>query len=226
MPTRAKPAAKAATRARPSHTAAKTADGRELAQHEMVLLSFARAAGWSTKKVPYEELVLQAWRDYPHAFSLRNHPDHPDASDIHKRLYANLKAEGQIVSLGNKIFRLTDKGVGAAQALQAALDGVAAPGTGERLGREEQMFLSQAARSRVFQAWKAGAGDDLIDYDAGVFFGFTTGTPPAERKRRVELAMGALAKARDLGEENASELHALGAFLAERFADLLKDKGG
>src|SRR5438067_2194698 len=78
----------------------------DLAQHEMILLALAHAANWTTAKVPYEDLVLQAWQAFPHAFSLRNHPEHPDASDIHKRLYQSLRPAGFVVSLGNKVFRL------------------------------------------------------------------------------------------------------------------------
>ena len=79
---------------------------RPLTQSEMLLISFYRSSGGTTSKVPYEELVLQAWRDFPQTFSLRNHPEHPDASDMHKTLYQALKPQGLVIPLGNKIFRL------------------------------------------------------------------------------------------------------------------------
>jgi hypothetical protein len=95
--------------------------------------------------VPYEELVLQARRDYPEAFSLRNHPEHPDASDIHKRLYQTLKPAGLIVSVGSKVFRLTEAGVNRAKELDAPANaaGVATSATRARPGREEQHLLHQ-----------------------------------------------------------------------------------
>jgi len=78
----------------------------------MVLILFYHNSGRTTNKVPYEELVIQLWQDFPEVFSLRNHPEYPDASDVHKKLYHGpLKDEGLILSLSNKVFRLTDKGV-------------------------------------------------------------------------------------------------------------------
>ena len=94
--------------------------------------------------MPYEDLVLQAWRDYPEAFSLRNHPEYPDASDIHKKLYQSLRSNGFVVSLGNKFFRLTEEGVANASAL--ARTGLSDSRTiGTRLSREHEGI--PAARS-------------------------------------------------------------------------------
>lgn len=192
----------------------------DLAQHEMVLLAFAHAANWTTKPVPYEELVLQAWMDFKDTFSLRNHPEHPDASDIHKRIYQNLIKEGYVVSLRNKIFRLTDRGVAAAGSVQGRLDGIERSSAGERMGREEGMWVDQAARSRVFATWKSKGPDELLDYDAGVFFGFTTGTEKRDRALRVEAALRILEKAKTLGVIPADELLALAQHLATRYPNL------
>ena len=93
------------------------ARSRRLNQGEMVLLAMYRFSNASQEPIPYAEIVLQAWRDYPDTFSLRGHPEHPDASDIHKRLYGPLKTAELVESLGNKVFRLTEKGVEQARLL-------------------------------------------------------------------------------------------------------------
>jgi hypothetical protein len=193
----------------------------------MVLLALARASGWTTKRVPYEELVLQAWRDYPQTFSLRNHPEHPDASDIHKRLYQTLKPAGLIVSIGGKVFRLTEAGVRRAEQLEEGRRD-RAPATDEsdgqaRLGREEQNFVNHASSSRAFETWKDGQADQLIDYDARMFFQFSTGTPKADRRRRVMSSRVALQKAAELGLPSSEELLELADFLATHFADLWEE---
>lgn len=89
-----------------------------LNQGEMVLLAMYRFSRASQEPIPYAEIVLQAWRDYPETFSLRGHPEHPDASDIHKRLYGPLKTADLVESLGNKVFRLTAKGIEQARLLE------------------------------------------------------------------------------------------------------------
>ncbi len=91
-----------------------------LNQGEMVLLAMFRISNATQEPIPYAEIVLQAWRDYPETFSLRGHPEHPDASDIHKRLYGPLKTAELVESLGNKVFRLTEKGVEQASLLRDA----------------------------------------------------------------------------------------------------------
>lgn len=200
--------------------------GRSLTQADMVLIAFFRLSGGSTSKVPYEELVIQAWRDYPEAFSLRNHPEHPDASDIHKRLYQTLKSGGLIVSLGNKFFRLTDKGVAAGAALVAAVERAPAPSEQERgrLSRTEQSFIQQAQGSRAFATWRAGQRDQLIDYDARMFFQFSTGTAVGERRRRRDAAKEALEKARRIGTPDATDLAQLANYLSEKFSALFEER--
>ncbi len=198
-------------------------------QQEMILISFYRASEGTTTRVPYEELVLQLWRDFPEVFSMRNHPEHPDASDVHKKLYNGpLKIEGLVVSLGNKVFRLTDKGVAQAAEVVAHWSGKK-PATVQdkgRLSRQEQEVVRHAQKSRALQTWKAGQADKLVDYDARVFFQFSTSTKLDERKRKVNFAHETFAKAQELGIGEASEMAELTDFLVNNFVELLKESIG
>ncbi|MDQ3566042.1 MAG: hypothetical protein M3464_09690 [Chloroflexota bacterium] len=191
-----------------------------LTQSDKVLIAFHHVANGSTSKVPYEELVLQAWRDYPEAFSLRNHPEYPDASDIHKKIYQSLKPSGFVVSLGNKVFRLTDAGIEKASKLLEKED------SGDdqeraRLSRNEQTFINNALRSRVLSAWR-DQPERLVDYDARVFFQFSTGTVFEDRKHRVEFALDTIRKARELRIGGSDELAALAEFLDNQFGHLFR----
>lgn len=195
-----------------------------LTQADMVLLALARAAHWTTDKIPYEELVLTAWREFPNAFSLRNHPEHPDASDIHKRIYQSLKPAGLAVVLGNKVFRATDLGLERARSLEEALGKVdPTPLKKARLGRNEEAFLSHAAKSRAYAMWQAGQAGQLIDYDARIFFQFGTSTPFDQRRLRVEFAQTTILKAAELGLPHAAELGRLSEHLATSFRSLLEE---
>lgn len=199
---------------------------RRLTQRNMVLLALARAAQWTMAKVPYEEIVLQAWRDFPQVFSLRNHPQHPDSSNIHKRLYYDLKPQGLVVSLGNKVFRVTDLGLENARRLDAALGGKATDEAQSRarLARDEQSFIERAFQSRAYSTWRAGEADKLVDYDARLFFQFTAGTPISERKLRVEFAQRAIEKAVRLRMAGADDLRGLSEFLAGGFSTLWREE--
>jgi len=196
-----------------------------LKQQDMILVSFYHVSGGTTSKVPYEELVIQLWRDFPENFSLRNHPEHPDASDVHKKLYNGpLKDDGLIISLGNKVFRLTDKGVAhAAEVIDLikAIPSVPAHDK-SRLSREESNFIKHAQGSRALATWKANQQEKLVDYDARVFFQFSTGTKVGDRKLKVNFAREAIQRASDIGIEGADDLAALADFLVDNFDGLLK----
>jgi hypothetical protein len=198
---------------------------RKLTQPDMILVAFYRASGGTTTKVPYEELVLQAWRDFPQEFSLRNHPEHPDASDIHKKLYYGpLKSEGLVVPLGGKVFRLTDKGLQRARSLATSIgNGPAPKGERGKLARDQESFINHAVRSRVFEAWRAGERDGLVDYDARLFFQFSTGTSPKERKRKAQFARETIERAAAIGVPEAAELRALMKYLLGRFERLFQE---
>ena len=66
-------------------------------------------------------------------------------------------------------------------------------------------------------------GKDLIDYDARMFFQFSTGTPVKERKRKVENAREAIEKAVSLGTNNSTELNDLFIFLTSKFSQLFEE---
>ncbi len=214
------------TRRKSGGEADATAGSHKLTHADMVLVALYRASGGKTNRAPYEELVLQAWRDFPEVFGLRNYADqHPDASDVHKRLYSTLKPAGLVVALGNKEFRLTDKGLERAARLVAAVDRVEPAGDGEsgRLARDQENFIKHALSSRALARWRGGECEKLIDYDARLFFQFTTATPAAERGRRVAFAREAIGRARDYGIGGAAELAGLADHLVERFGGLLQE---
>ena len=189
---------------------------QRLTRSKMVLLAMFRASEGGTRRVPYEDLVLQAWRDYPGAFSLRNHPEHPDASDIHKKLYQSLKSNGLVVPLGNKCFRLTEDGVATASALDR--DVPLEPAVRDtRLSRDQEAFMRHARSTRAFRAWREGRKEDLVNHDSRLFFGYGVSTPPKQRRQRVKLAKQAIEKARVLHSPDSDALGELAHYLDATF---------
>ena len=183
----------------------------QLTQAEMVLVSVYRITAGTTTK------------DFPEAFSLRSHPEHPDASDIHKKIYQTLKPAGFVTSLGNKVFRLTDKGIARASELLKNQEDVGSSRDERlRLSRSEQAFISHALQSRALSTWRAGTSDKLIDHDARMFFQFSTSTPINDRKLRVALAEEAIRKSRDAGLAEAGELSELLQHLTQKYQSLIK----
>jgi len=206
-------------------------ESQKLSQSEMVLLATYRASKSFGNRVPDEEIVLQVWRDFPETFSLNNHPEYPDSHPIIRRLSSELLTNRLVVSLRKQVYRLTEKGLEVARGLDAQSlttdqDKPKNKKTGpivSHINREQEDFLHHATRSRVFTTWKQGKGEELIDYDARMFFQFSTGTPVRERKRKVENAREAIEKAVRLGFNDSTDLNDLFMFLTNKFSLLFEE---
>ena len=197
----------------------------DLSQAKMVLLAIYRVSKSLDDRIPFEELVIQAWKDFPDQFSLRNHPEYPDSYRIYNRIYTTLITERWLVSLRKQVYRLTDKGLALAEELESR-DGVKTPGAelgSVKLSRSEEEFLQYAVRSRALTTWKQSNKEALIDYDARTFFQFSTGTPIRERRRKVENARDAIQKAVVLDMPDAAALDELFQFLTQKFQALFDE---
>lgn len=200
-------------------------NSQKFSQAEMILLTIYRLSKTLGNRVPFEEIVVQVWKDFPENFSLTNHPEYPDSYPVSKRIYSDLITERLVVSLRKQVYRLTDKGLDLAVKLhsQSSLKSKKHAANVVQLNREEEEFFQHAIKSRAFSAWKQGKGNDLIDYDARVFFQFSTGTPVRERKRKLENARDAVDKAVALGLLEATTLNDLFLFFTKKFPALFEE---
>ncbi|MBV6393024.1 MAG: hypothetical protein KPEEDBHJ_02254 [Anaerolineales bacterium] len=197
----------------------------DISQAKMVLLAIYRVSQMVGNRIPFEDLVIQVWKDYPEQFSLRNHPEHPDSYRVYNRIYTTLITERWLVSLRKQVYRLTDKGIDIARELESRSsvkdkEGMIKPNS---LTRDEEEFFNHAVRSRALAAWKQNKKADLIDYDARLFFQFSTGTPVRERKRKLENARDAIEKAVALGLPEATALNDLFQFFTKKFPSLFEE---
>lgn len=197
----------------------------DISQAKMVLLATYRVSQMVGNRIPFEDLVIQAWKDYPDQFSLRDHPEHPDSYRVYNRIYTTLITERWLVSLRKQVYRLTDKGMGIARELESRSSVKDKEGTTKpnNLTRDEEEFFNHAVRSRALAAWKQNKKADLIDYDARLFFQFSTGTPVRERKRKLENAHDAIEKAVTLGLPEATALNDLFQFFTKKFPSLFEE---
>lgn len=147
-----------------------------LSHAEMVLLAIYRVSKGTANRVPFEEIVLRAWRDFPEHFSLNNYPNYPDSYPVNKRLYSDLITSRLVTSVRKEVYRLAYKGLESAKELEDRISQKKdeKPSAKNLLNREEEEFIKHATFSRTFITWKQGKKDDLIDYDARMFFQFST----------------------------------------------------
>jgi hypothetical protein len=198
----------------------------KLSHADKILVSFYKTSKGTTERVPFENIVLQAWKDFQSDFSLPNHPEHPDSYVIAKRIYSDLITNRLIVSLKNKTYRLSDKGLQEAKKIVDSTSSKRKDNNNPeiQLNREERQFMDNAIKSKTLSIWKKGKKNELIDYDVRVFFQFSTGTPYKERNRKVETAKDALNKATRLNLPESNEISELFDFLIKNFPQLFQEK--
>ena len=186
---------------------------RKLTDVDRVLLALAHAANGEKEAVPYEEIVIESWKRFPDRFSLRRHPEFPDSSDQHKKLYGSLKRSGYVVALHDKNFRITDAGVERAAKLDGALVSVRKNAAGVRLGRDDERLVRSALSSEAYAKWRTDRASEISDFDARAFLGVTVTTTESDRRSRAAAMSKALSNAEASGVPAASNLRGLSEFI-------------
>jgi hypothetical protein len=197
----------------------------KITQSDLVLIAIFYVSNGTKEKVPFEEIAIRAWRDFPDSFSLKNHPEYPDGSAIPKRVADRLKPNGLVISLGDNFFRLTDKGIEKAQKLDNALRGISTSNrqTYRKLSREEENFIRHALFSTAFDLWNKKEKETIIDHEVKLFFQFSTGTKIRDRYIKVQFAKASFENAEKIGIANTSELLQLTNFLTDKFGYLIEE---
>lgn len=202
--------------------------GAELSKEQKVLLALYRLWHEGRKKVRYEDIVVQVFRDYPADFHLKGYPEFPDTGDaVHKPLY-DYRKRG-MVSASYKMFSLTQHGVAEAQRLQAIEKG--RPGltkSRHRLERDAQIEVERIKQLEGFKLFLAEKHDEIIDSDLFEYLGVSVRSTKNDFIGRLETLKSVIAAVADSGLKDpvliaAGQFH---DFLMNRFATEIASKTG
>jgi hypothetical protein len=197
-----------------------------LSMAQKVLLALYRQSADGRRKVRYEDIVVQAFRDYPSDFQLKGYPEYPDSGDaVHKPLY-DYRKKG-MVSASNKMFSLTTYGLAEVSRLQAMEKGrPPSAGLGHRIEREARIELERIKHLEGFKLFIQGKHGDIIDSDLFEYLGVSVRTNRNDFIGRLEAVTAALDEASGVQENDPSlvavaEFH---KFMIERFAKEIRLK--
>jgi hypothetical protein len=157
-----------------------------LSMAEKVFLSLYRLWTQGRRKVRYEDVVVQAFADYPAEFHLKGYPQYPDSGDtVHKPLY-DYRKKG-MVTASSKMFSLTPRGVTEAEKLLAFEAGSRGVGGGApRLQRDAQMEIERVKRLESFRLFLEGKEQEIIDSDLFDYLGVSVRTSRNDFIGRLE----------------------------------------
>ncbi len=131
-----------------------------------------------------ERLLVQVWQHEPDAFGLRGYEKkHPDANKLYTKLDGKkgLVARGLLEKTGERRFRLTRSGLGAALRSEDAPDAAVQA----KLARKLQDDVAALINHSEFQDWLRNNTNPSRFRGAGHFWGIAPGTPAETVYRRV-----------------------------------------
>lgn len=202
----------------------------DIPRPEKILVAMLQLSDRSPIPLEYEDIVVKSWELFPDEFGLRKYVHkYPDSSDQHKPLYGPLKDKGYVLS-GNKKFRLTEKGIAYAVALEKAWKGLVplakamgAADKPDRLSRDKEAQLKRICGTDAFKLFVEGKREAILDTDFYTFLGVTVRTERHEFQGQLKTVADAVADAaRILSDPRFAAVAELHSFLVNRFKGIIE----
>lgn len=193
----------------------------KLSRAEQVLIAMYKLSRGTSCPCRYEDIVVKAFRSFPKHFQLRGYPHFPDATDVGKRLYGELK-RAEFIRAANKMFSLTDKGIVKAEDLLRVVKS-GENTQADRLTRDVVREVDRLRTTAAVRLFLARDSDKILDTDFYAYLGVTVRTDRNEflgRMRAVSEAIKTAAKVEPLPLHiKLKELH---NFLLGKFSEIIK----
>jgi hypothetical protein len=193
-----------------------------LTMSNKVLLALYKLWRNGKKKVKYEDIVVQVFRDFPSDFHLKGYPDFPDSGDaVHKPLY-DYRKRG-MVTASNKMFALTEHGLEEAERLMRLSPGKAETTHG-RLDRSAQIEVERIRNLECFRLFMTGKQHDIIDADLFEYLGVSVRTSKNDFLGRVRTIQDTIASISENNEPIFEAIRQFHGFMMSRFSSELAFK--
>jgi hypothetical protein len=185
---------------------------RILSKSQKILALMFELAEGQSKPLPYEDIVVFAFRKHPQDFQLRGYPEYPDSSDLHKPLYA-MKRDGLVRSASDKSFILTARGLDVARELTGAGE---APR--DRLTKQEENEVKRISKSPALELFQTGQAARILDTDFYDYIGASVRTPKGDFVGRLRIIEEIVAAHREkINDQLSDTLAALHNWMVNHF---------
>ena len=87
-----------------------------MTQPELILITIYRLVGNINKAIEYQHIIVNAYKQFPDNFHLKDYPEYPDSETVKKRIYDTLKPKGFVRVVKHNV-ELTEYGKEVANAL-------------------------------------------------------------------------------------------------------------
>lgn len=193
---------------------------RQHPKRELLLLTILKLTKGKRRSVAFEDVVVQALKDYPSVFHLRGYPKLPDSDDTQRRIY-DLRTRG-LVEIGSRMVTPTKRGLEVGKEMSPAAS--SSKKNEIKIPRYAETECSRIESTEGFRLFVAGMKNEITDSDFYSYLG------TAARSSRNEV-LGRLSTIEDVvdllvASKQVSKTRKLipdyHAYLLKRFADIIK----
>jgi len=205
----------------------------KLSVSDKLVVAAARLEGSGKAHFTAEDLVVSAWRHFPHTFGLSGHEDpagkplYPDSNRVFAEIMGAkpIRKRGLLVKVAEKTYELTQTGRELASQLEPMLQGESGENRAESrssLDRTLRKKIERLLESRAVQKVDNGQMDTLSFFDACVFWGVTPQSSSIELEGRLTDTKGLFQAARKSLQGDQARFSHGGRLFSQETLDLLE----
>lgn len=149
-----------------------------LSRVEKILITLFDLSDGKKRNIRFEDLVVALFKKYPDHFHLKGYSEFPDSESVNNALYHNLKKKG-LISYGNKVFSLTDRGFAVTGELKEIVNGKIV----QKIFRFPKFVEGEIRRIKSldgFRLFLRGNLEKILDTDFYNYFGVSVRTEKNE----------------------------------------------
>ena len=193
----------------------------ELSRVEKILITLFEVSSGQKKNVRFEDLVASLFKKYPDHFHLKGYPQFPDSESVNNALYHNLKKEG-LISYGNKVFSLTDRGLMVAKELKEITSGKIVK-KASRFPKFIEQEIRRIKSLEGFRLFLEGNLEKILDTDFYNYFGISVRTGKSEFLGRLNTIydLAKILQKKQKKDQIDNELIGYHKFMVDKFKDII-----
>ena len=159
---------------------------KKLSRADKILICLFRITDGTEKKVKYEDLVVELFKQYPNDFHIKGYPEYPDASDSSQRSLYTEKQKGHVLAT-NKIFSLTQSGIDHVNYILTDEDEIEKSESDMRYSRTVDAEVERIKRLEGFSIYVSGKESEITENDVYRYFSITPRTSNSAVKGRLKI---------------------------------------
>lgn len=176
----------------------------KLTKAEKLLLAAVSLEQTGKRPFSAEDLVVEAWKRFPDAFSLDGYAEYPDSNRVYVEIMGSkpLRTRGWITKIGGKRYQVTEAGHLAYKGLSWVNGESMGPSVD--LSREQRLLISRLLSSTALKKARADNIESIIFPDACAFWDISSRSVAKTLHGRLQSVEAVLAAVRQVISKSSS----------------------